>query len=293
MISILISGGLGNQLFQLSLARRLSSKRQNFVLLDASVFRDENFEFGRKLEIETLAKSSKIDITIGSAKDIERDFNSILSSYQIRGKLVTLMAVAKVFRKYGFVVHPRYSRGVSDLLFLLPFPHLLIPGNFDLRWIDDDLMNQIARLSTKSDIDLDFAENPNWVGVHVRRGDYAAESSIHQLQPVHYFHKAMAEFISCSPKSKFLVFSDDVEWCRNNLDSTKFDLTFIRDFINPDPLVELSILSQLDKLIISNSTFSLFAAYTNSKNKTVIYPNKWFVGEQKQPFKFPRTWVKC
>lgn len=109
----------------------------------------------------------------------------------------------------------------------------------------------------------------NTCSIHVRRGDYINMPYHHPVMPVEYFKKAIT-FTSCK---EFTVFSDDIQWCKDNF---KF---LNAKFISSDVYEDLILMSLCKDNIISNSTFSWWAAYLNkNKNKNVIAPHykKWF-----------------
>jgi len=106
------------------------------------------------------------------------------------------------------------------------------------------------------------------VSIHVRRGDYLKYPQHHPVVTVDYISAAAKEF----GDSIFVVFSDDITWCKENINFDNFHFvekeTDVSDFI---------LMSLCDSHIISNSTFSWWAAWLNNKNnKRVIAPKKWF-----------------
>jgi hypothetical protein len=89
-----------------------------------------------------------------------------------------------------------------------------------------------------------------------------------------------------------LFFSDDVAWCKENLESKGCEMNFVQECINLTLLEEFYLLSLLDKAIISNSTFSLFAACLGNKDKTVVFPTHWFIDGREAQKKFPKKWIR-
>ena len=73
-----------------------------------------------------------------------------------------------------------------------------------------------------------------------------------------------------------LVFSDDEEWCRNNVEFNENCL-----FINSDDLSCLKIMSLCKKQIMANSTFSWWGAYLSDAIKVVL-PEVWYRPESNQ-----------
>jgi len=113
----------------------------------------------------------------------------------------------------------------------------------------------------------EFLSNPI-VSIHVRRGDYLKWPSHHPVITSDYIKESVNKF----PKHKFLVFSDDKPWCRNNL---KDDIFHIVEGQNDRQ--DFILMSMCNHNIISNSTYSWWAAWLNSNsNKKVIAPKRWF-----------------
>jgi 5'(3')-deoxyribonucleotidase len=77
------------------------------------------------------------------------------------------------------------------------------------------------------------------------------------------------------PKNSiFLIFSDDIEWCKENFPNISDKFIFIEG--NKD-YEDLYIMSKCKNNIISNSTFSWWGAWLNqNENKKVVAPLKWF-----------------
>lgn len=110
----------------------------------------------------------------------------------------------------------------------------------------------------------------NCVSVHCRRGDYLKLSHIHPVQTKEYYINAMKFFDS---EYKFLIFSDDIKWCKNNFDNENFK--FVEG--NED-WYDMYLMSLCDHNIICNSSFSWWGAWLNTNDKKkVIAPKKWFV----------------
>lgn len=108
----------------------------------------------------------------------------------------------------------------------------------------------------------------SFVSVHVRRTGYLGLSHKYKILAMDYYTRAMCLF----PNSLFLIFSDDIEWCKDN---------FLGDRIlfseNRSGYVDMCLMTMCDHHIIANSTFSWWGAYLNKKSsKKVVVPAKWF-----------------
>jgi len=108
----------------------------------------------------------------------------------------------------------------------------------------------------------------NLVSLHVRRTDYIHLPNHHPLCTLDYYKTAIAEF----PDAHFIIFSDDIEWCKENLQIK--NATFAD---TGSDYVDLCVMSMCNHHIIANSSYSWWGAWLNpSETKRVIAPKIWF-----------------
>lgn len=113
--------------------------------------------------------------------------------------------------------------------------------------------------------------------VHVRRGDYIRIGHWFPLCPAHYYKAAMNELLSEFPTTHFLIFSDDAEWCKLQFGDVA-NATVVSQAGNntiETEIAEFTLMRSCDAFVISNSTFSWWAAYL-SNTQTVISPDRWY-----------------
>jgi hypothetical protein len=128
--------------------------------------------------------------------------------------------------------------------------------------------------------------------IHVRRGDYLKHPDLFPQPTQRYFTTAVNDVVTRRGDVKFVVFSDDPNWCESNPSHFGFvggeDVTFHRGTARPVEVKDRHGAPQdqwdmfemiaMDEHIISNSTFSWWSAYL-SDNRQPIYPNKWFTNK--------------
>lgn len=106
-----------------------------------------------------------------------------------------------------------------------------------------------------------------YVSVHVRRTDYVGQPEYHPVCEADYYYNAYDVVGDSLP---IVVFSDDIEWCRNNI---KADLYMEETTAEQD----LFLMSKARHNIIANSSFSWWGAWLNQNDeKIVICPKQWF-----------------
>jgi len=115
----------------------------------------------------------------------------------------------------------------------------------------------------------------NWIGAHVRRGDYMKAADYHLTCTPEYYNGAR-DFIEGKLGSHPVCwFSEDIDWVKANL-FRQGDIV-IRDTASTD----FTSLSHFKHLIISNSSYSWWAAWLNSycyleEERVICCPDKWF-----------------
>jgi len=125
------------------------------------------------------------------------------------------------------------------------------------------------------------------ISLHIRRDDYVTSNGYHPVQPLSYYEKAL-DIIG--DWNKLLVFSDDIEWCKSNLNFDK--IQFVEE---ANEFETLYLMSHVQDNIIANSSFSWWGAWLNKNpQKRVIAPKLWF-GEISgicTDYIVPNTWIK-
>lgn len=125
----------------------------------------------------------------------------------------------------------------------------------------DDIRKEFTLKNPKHSEELD----DDYIGIHVRRGDYLNHPTVHPTCSMDYYEEAL----SMLPDRPVKVFSDDPAWCAKNFKGSRFEI------IKKDFLEDFELLSKCSYHIIANSSFSWWAAWI-SNSKKVIAPSKWF-----------------
>jgi hypothetical protein len=109
------------------------------------------------------------------------------------------------------------------------------------------------------------------VSLHVRRTDFVQNPNV-PLLPTSWYVAALG----IVPKTidTVLIFSDDIEWCKNNLANLAaqpFNTRFVENLSRD--ILDLHLMSLCRCHIIANSSFSQWGAWLNpNKDKLVISP---------------------
>ena len=129
------------------------------------------------------------------------------------------------------------------------------------------------------------------VSVHVRRGDYFKPENIKKygVCDAKYFGNAFQQIEQSINNPRFFIFSDDLDWVKNNLKLPQHSILIPNYDIEQFLYIEL--MSLCKHHIISNSSFSWWGAVLNaSENGVVVAPSKWVMGNEKSIAR--HEWVK-
>ncbi len=132
------------------------------------------------------------------------------------------------------------------------------------------------------------------LSIHVRRGDYVQLKDKFGLLSKEYFENASEQALAVSNRQirRILLFSDDIPEARKLLSGINFGTISISTVEGLSDVEELLLMAQSDLLIISNSTFSWWAAKLGTRPKIVFAPDKWFKSMKDPEHIYPEDWNK-
>jgi hypothetical protein len=108
------------------------------------------------------------------------------------------------------------------------------------------------------------------VAVCVRRGDYVGNAFYVDLFAQGYYERTMAKF----PGRRFLVFSDDIPWCRGQAVFAGCEF-----FDETDPVTQLNRIAACSDYILANSGFGWWGCWLNdTPGKRVVCPARYETG---------------
>ena len=288
MIIAFLKGGLGNQFFQYAFGRNLA-RIHNTVL---------------KLDISDFQGASRIPYYL-SHYNIQENFASpeeIKNLIDLRQTVISKWIYSlfhnrpKITKNHIVVKSPHFDPG-----FLKLPDNVYINGYFQSEKYFIDIANIIRNefkvkyeLGGKNKDIAEMMKTVSSVGIGVRRGDYVTDPKANQTHGVcsldYYYH--CIEQINLKVKCPhFFVFSDDIDWCRNNL-KVKYPINYI-DHPQDKPYDKLRLMSFCKHYIISNSSFDWWGAWlAPNKDKIVFAPEKWFArGDINTDGIIPDNWI--
>lgn len=260
-----ISDGLGNQMFQYAFARKWNIMTGHRVYLDTRFINNEDlFARGRNPQLRGKLADRKYGLS---------EFKTALPT----AKEEVLSRCEKLYQWFGR--HKSEDEDFYEAVFQNKekLPAYYQGYFFDLRYYDDirTVLQHEFSLKEKMKLPRELREilaGENTVSVHIRRGDFLKLNR--DISGSGYYERAFACMEERVPSPFYMVFSDDVDWVKANLEFPGEKL-FVSGMGFAD-YEELTIMKHCKNNIIANSTFSYWAAYLNANpEKIVVCPKGW------------------
>lgn len=211
-----------------------------------------------------------------------------------------------------------YDRGTRNLFQVINSKpnHVRLIGYYQSWRYFDNVADRVRHnfvfrehISTKAKSYLSSVEPAEWktsnsgytrVGIHVRRGDMIDQRLRdygYTVATRDYFQSATRYFAERYQNVQFVVCSDNVKWCHDNLPAAadigvNIDMVFSE---NKSPEVDLAILANCHHVIMSVGSFGWWAAWL--ANGTTIYYADWPRPYSKLEYHvnkddyFPKHWI--
>lgn len=289
---VAVTGGLGNQMFGYAFMVRLSKD------YDARLFHpygNRSRRYGHAgfqlEEVFNLRPSDRNrDVRVAAFKFFWHVIR--LFSKRRRLDLLKIVGMNEVKTKDNFVFYPEVflSRQNNELFIGTWQSWRYFEGaEEEVRkafTFQEELLNEYTR-RMKLDI-----ESCNSVSLHVRRDDYLLPNYLQGfggICTVSYYQNAIAYLRQHTTCPKIFVFSDDIDWCRKNLDLK--DATFVEGNHDGESWQDMYLMSRCCHNIIANSTFSWWGAWLNTHpDKIVVAPDRWWNGLADDVV--PEMWIR-
>jgi|AntAceMinimDraft_1070359.scaffolds.fasta_scaffold14239_3 hypothetical protein len=291
MITVNLTGGLGNQLFQYALGRYLATKLSAELVIEDSFYQDTKVGVTpRRYELDKFATQLRI------VTDAERNYLRRYTNRWMR----YIQKYISIPGKYRYVREPLDRlhlevRGYSGNLFLDGYWQ----SDQYFTGIEDKLRQELQPMVALPSADQMIAlsmKSANAVSLHVRRGDYithAHTNAWHGVCGLDYYANAMRVIESHITNPHYFVFSDDMEWVKANL-PINAACTYVSHNDGTTAVNDLKLMSSCQHHIIANSSFSWWGAWLNPHPcKLVIRPSTWL---KQLPYMnesvCPQSWIK-
>lgn len=132
------------------------------------------------------------------------------------------------------------------------------------------------------------------VSIHVRRGDYLNIPSTAGICTLDYYRNAIDTISGLCRPDLYIVLSDDIDWCRNNIKPllSGTPVEFVHHNRGCNSYRDMQLMTLCRHNIVSNSSFAWWGAWLNpNPGKIVIAPTKWMVDNEGKNI-IPESWLR-
>jgi hypothetical protein len=288
-----LTGGLGNQLFQVAYAIFQSDKRE--VIVDTTL---GNPRVSIDGEVELLHYQLPSNISVKNKKSYAHKFYSRIAKYLLRtyisgNPLQRKKLVKKSTQILGSLALSLYLRRLinarvsSDIGFDQK-QHQILNSSFFIgyfqtyKWASEprvfETLNQLSpiRMSSIAVELIESAKISQPIILHVRLGDYLVESDF-GIPSTSYYMKALKVLLKNNIGRDIWVFSDEIDKAKLHLPDVFFD--YYKWIYEPSltSAETLEIMKYGKDYVIANSTFSWWGAFLRkNRDARVIAPSPWF-----------------
>ncbi|WP_052184182.1 alpha-1,2-fucosyltransferase [Psychroserpens sp. Hel_I_66] len=278
MIIVRLRGGLGNQMFQYAMGRRIAND------LGTSL----------KLDLTSLLKTYKSQMVTN--RDYQLDIFNLEPIFLIQPDLLIKLdklglnfvsQFIKGIKLLGIKKYREKTFTVEDWIVENPKDNFLYSGYWQSEKYfksAEDLLRKDFQfkdiLSPQAQDIFDKIKSENAVCVHMRRGDYV-DNPVFNSGSLDYFTSAANYINEHTEKPHFFVFSDDPEWCLKNVKFEQ-DFTIVDYKTNKIKFKEdLQLMSSCEHFVMSASSFSWWAVWlSNKEGNIVVAPKPWFLNSE-------------
>lgn len=277
MIIARLAGGLGNQMFQYAFARTLSLRHNTSLNIDLSFLKNKNmgpnFVY-RNYELDIFHVVEDFDFTFENCIKIDEPFCSKYLQEMVDS--IGAHQIDKDIMIDGYWQSVKYFAEFESV----------IKSDFTFKSLVDDSSDD------KIQYILNDIRMTNSVMLNIRRTDFL-NTDFHGVMGLDYINKATELLGSKIDNPKYFIFSDDIEWCKENI---KLNNMVILDHSYKGDRFSyyLQLMKECKNFIIPNSSFAWWSAWlSDSPNKIVIAPKRWLTDENIDTSDLiPSDWIR-
>lgn len=293
-----ITGGLGNQMFQYAFALALKHRHpKEEVYIDTQHY---HTIFFKKFRGINLHNGYELDKVFTGVRLPVAGFKQLIKvSYWIPNYILSrIMRKVLPIRKTEWVA-PYSMSYAFDARALENPTDCYYEGYWQSIFYYSDIKETLMKAYMHSKPNPYNAEmirkiqSSNSVGIHVRRGDYLKTASFKGICEVEYYKKAITELLKDGKKHEFYVFSNDIEWCKENLMGMmkEHEYVFVTENKGKNSCWDMFLMTYCKDLIIANSSFSWWGAFLNKNVNRVYAPYPWLNRNCKLEV-YDESWIK-
>jgi hypothetical protein len=300
-LALNLTGGLGNQLFQLAAAMACAGQGKLYIEKSIGLPRSQpdgtsdieafqlpnNVFFSTKREAPRLIKKIlNVSLRLG--------ISSSRNKNRYGSKPINLISSLGLSLYLGFWRNIVTPRGIGYAPLDLPNRSFLVGYFQSYKWPDivyEDLMvMKLKRVQPEFQRYVELAKTEKPILVHVRLGDYVSIGTF-GIPSKKYYENAINYILDNSQLKTIWLFSNEPEEALGLLPKNSRKQIRIIPDSGLTPAETLELMRHCHAYVIANSTFSWWGAYLSYNQKSLtVGPTPWFKGEASPKDIIPESW---
>ena len=269
-VTVKLMGGLGNQLFGYFAGLYVAKKLETNLVLDVY---QQKHNHHQGSSISDFRLEGQLNTSYSTEEFVHKSLGLFPPQFEKASQQINKLLRVHVSQKVGFdetltsLTDPITLRGYFQTYRYFLSPPIspsqrVLSLQNPSRWFLE--LEKVA-IATKPTV------------IHVRRGDYTSSLNTPQGVLSKDYYLAGLEIISKGQKraAEVWVFSDSLDEVRSEFGTAGQSFRFIETPVNATAAETMKIMSLASGIVISNSTFSYWAAMLG-QIPDVVFPEKWF-----------------
>ncbi len=295
MVTVILRGGLGNQMFQYATGLNLAKRNTKELLLDTTFLNDrlprKNFTY------------RKYDLDVFKVEPRFTRLSRISEKFQIPGVWLGLdfgLIKAREMLGQAQFIEEKAEHSFDPKVFEAKGNTILLGRWQNPRYLEgiENELREAFRFQAPLDAEAEELRKEimasNSVALCTRRGDYVQFASVKKMMGdtnTSYYSRAVAYMNEHVKNPHYFVFADDVPWSKENIKLPP-NTVYIGK-LGPKWSYHLELMSLCKHAVITNSTFYWWGAWLNSnREKIVVSPDYWYAGTDRGKEMLLPEWVQ-
>lgn len=285
-----ILGGLGNQMFQFAFALALQAEYpQDVVKINTLCF--NGYPLHNGFEIENIFSNARLPHA--TCKDLVRYAWPWVHYrlWQLGSRILPTRKTMTTTHTYMEVFNLQMMKDKSYFDGYWQSPKFFEKYREKIRRTFD--FSPIEKKDSRNYEIVKFIKDEKTAFIHVRQGDYVNHPLFGGICTLKYYESAISIIRNEYNIRRFIIFSNDIAWCKENLHKYLNSCNIIYSDWNKgsESFKDMQLMSLCSAGVIANSSFSWWGAWLSGSDQ-ILAPHMWCKNPRILTDIIPKNWIR-